>query len=48
MSRKNTEKVTKALIPDSVCANESTGALQKVTIDPEELARYHREYIGEK
>ncbi len=44
MSRKNTEKVNNDLIDKTICANESTGALQKITIDNDELLRYHREF----
>ena len=32
---------------DVVSANECTGALQKISPDPEEIRRFHDEYIGE-
>lgn len=32
----------------SVSANECTGALQQISVDPQEVARFHAEYIGEK
>ena len=44
MSKKNTDKTLDLLEDDAVSVNESTGALQKVSIDPDEIARYHREF----
>ncbi len=43
MSRKNTDKTLELLEEDTVSVNESTGSLQKVSIDLDEIARYHRE-----
>lgn len=32
----------------TVCANELTGWLQNISLDPEEVKRFHDEYIGDK
>lgn len=38
---------TAVLAQNTVSANECTGALQKISLDPEEIRRFHDEYIGE-
>ena len=38
----------KPFLPEgAVSANEYTGSLQKISTDPEEIRRFHDEYIGE-
>lgn len=37
---------TKALLPHTVSANEYTGSLQKISLDPDEVRRFHDEYVG--
>ncbi len=44
MSKKNTNKTIELIDEETVSANESTGALQKVSIDLDEIAEYHREF----
>ncbi|MDE6373064.1 MAG: hypothetical protein K2L72_01040 [Clostridia bacterium] len=48
MGKKNSNKIIEDVYACSVSANECTGALQKISVDPEEVARFHAEYIGEK
>ena len=48
MGKKNSKKIIEDIFDGSVCANECTGALQKISVDPEEVARFHAEYTGEK
>lgn len=48
MGKKNSKKIIESIVDGSVCANECTGALQKISVDPEEVARFHAEYTGEK
>ena len=48
MGKKNSKKVVKELFDGATCANECTGALQKISLDPEEVARFHREFNGDK
>ena len=48
MGKKNSKKVVDELFDGVSCANECTGALQKISLDPEEVARFHREYNGNK
>ena len=31
----------------TVSANECTGSLQKISLDPEEVRRFHDEYVGD-
>lgn len=30
------------------CVNECTGLYQKVSLDTDEIAKFHRQYIGEE
>ena len=44
---KNSKKIIESIINGSISANECTGALQKISLDPEEVARFHAEYTVE-
>lgn len=44
---KNSKKIIERVVDGSISANECTGALQKISLDPEEVARFHSEYIEE-
>ena len=48
MGKKNSKKIIEEVFDGAICANELTGALQKISVDPEEVARFHAEYTGEK
>ena len=48
MGKRNSKKVIDELFDGAACANECTGALQKISLDPEEVARFHREYNDNK
>jgi hypothetical protein len=45
MGKKNSKKMIKEIYDCSVCACDCTGLLQKISVDPEEVERFHREYI---
>lgn len=48
MGRKNSSKIIDEVVDGAISAHECTGALQKISVDPEEVARFHAEYVGEK
>ena len=48
MGKKNSKKIIDEVFEGGASANECTGALQKISVDPEEVARFHAEYTGEK
>lgn len=48
MGKKNSKKIISEVFEGGVSANECTGALQKISVDPEEVARFHAEYTGER
>lgn len=48
MGRKNSKKIIDEVFEGGASANECTGALQKISVDPEEVARFHAEFTGEK
>lgn len=48
MGKKNSKKIISEVFEGAISANECTGALQKISVDPEEVARFHAEYTGEK
>lgn len=45
--KKGSRKFIDELFEDCASANECTGLYQKVSLDPEEVAKFHREYIEE-
>lgn len=48
MGKKNSKKMIERVFDQTVCATECTGLLQNISVDPEEVARFHAEYMGEK
>lgn len=48
MAGKNSKIIIEELVDGAVSATEYTGALQKISLDPEEVARFHDEYVGDK
>ena len=45
MKRKDYEEFIKSLYSEGVSANECTGLLQHVSLDPDEIAKYHEQYV---
>lgn len=48
MKRKDYEEIIKRLYNEGVSANECTGLLQHVSLDPDEIAKYHDEYVDDE
>ena len=48
MAKRNSKKVVEELFEGTTCANECTGALQRISLDPDEVARFHREFNSKK
>lgn len=48
MGKNNSKKIINEVFEGAISANECTGALQNISVDPEEVARFHAEYVGEK
>ncbi|MGN0817798.1 MAG: hypothetical protein ACI4L9_02405 [Candidatus Coproplasma sp.] len=48
MGKKNSKKMIDDVYEGGVCATECTGLLQTISADPEEVARFHAEYVGDK
>ena len=44
MGKKNSKKIIERIIEGSISANECTGALQKISLDPDEVAQFHYEF----
>lgn len=44
MSKRKTKKTIKELVDNGVSANECTGALQKIHLDPKEVAKFHKQF----
>ena len=44
MAKRRTKKMIGDLFDGCVCANECTGLYQKVSLDTEEIAEFHRQY----
>ncbi len=44
MKKRNKAKLIEELFDDAVSANECTGLYQKVSLDPEEVALFHKMY----
>jgi hypothetical protein len=44
MGKKNSKKMLKEVFDGSVCASECTGLLQHISVDEEEVKRFHKEY----
>ncbi len=48
MGKKNSKKILEECFEGAISANECTGALQKISVDPEEVKRFHKEYTEDK
>jgi hypothetical protein len=46
MGKKSGNKMLHEIYEGAVCASECTGLLQNISVDPEEIKRFHEEYIG--
>ena len=44
MAKKNSEKMIKEIYEGTVSAAECTGLLQKISVDPADVKKYHKEY----
>ncbi len=47
MGKKNSKKIIENVYEGSASANECTGALQRISLDPEEVAKFHKQYTEE-
>ena len=45
MGKKNSKKIIEKIYEGTASANECTGALQKISLDPDEVALFHAEYV---
>ena len=48
MAKRRTSKLIKDIFDGTASANECTGLYQKVSLDTDEIAEFHKEYIEEK
>lgn len=48
MSKENSKKMIEEIFDGTVSAAECTGLLQKISLDPEEVKKYHKEYTEDK
>ncbi len=48
MGKKNSGKIIDEVFDGAASATECTGILQKISVDPEEVKRFHAEFTGEK
>ena len=48
MGKRRTRNIIGDIYDECVCANECTGLYQKVSLDTEEIAKFHSHYIDEK
>ena len=48
MKNKKSKKEAKELFEDCASVNECTGAFQNAHLDKKELAKFHRQFIGEE
>ena len=46
MSKKKNRQLIDELMDDCASANECTGLFQKVALDPDEVAKFHKMYNG--
>ncbi len=46
MSKRKNRKLIGELMDECVSANECTGLLQKVSLDPDEVEEFHKMYNG--
>jgi len=48
MSKRKSKKLIDEVFKDCASANECTGLLQKVALDPDEVKKFHKMYNGIK
>ena len=48
MVKHRSNRLVEEVVEGSASANECTGAYQKVSLDPDEVAKFHKEYIEEE
>lgn len=48
MAKRRPDNLIKSLLEDCVSANECTGLYQKVSLDTEEIAKFHKQFIEEE
>ena len=48
MGKRRTKNIIGDIYDECVCANECTGLYQKVSLDKEEIAKFHRQFTGEE
>ena len=48
MGKRRTRKMIEDMMDAVACANECTGLYQKVSLDTDEIAKFHKEYIEEE
>ena len=48
MAKRRTKNLIGDIYDECVCANECTGLYQKVSLDPEEVAKFHKQFNDEK
>lgn len=48
MAKKNSKKMIEEIFDGTVCAAECTGLLQKISVDPEVVAEYHKQYTEDE
>ena len=48
MAKRRTKKMIEEVFDETASANECTGLYQKVSLDPEEVAKFHKQYNKKK
>ena len=48
MGKRRTKNIICDIYDECVCANECTGLYQKVSLDTEEIAKFHKQYIDDE
>ena len=48
MAKRRTHKLIDDIFEGTASANECTGLYQKVSLDKEEIAKFHRQFIEEE
>ena len=48
MAKRRPKKLIKELLDDCASANECTGLYQKVSLDTDEIAKFHKQYTEDE
>lgn len=48
MAKRRTKKMIEEIFDGTVSANECTGLYQKVSLDTEEIAKFHKQYTEDE